>query len=186
MNRPEFQDFTKIARLNREVFVTEKIDGTNAQIVVSDDGTELWAASRNRYITPEDDNFGFAKWVYSNKEALLALGPGQHFGEWWGAGVGRKYNMKEKKWSLFNTDRWSSRIAEGPLATVKGLDVVPLLWKGVFCDMDAHGILTKLKTEGSVAAPGFMNPEGIVVWHSASGVYYKMTLDKNDAHKGAA
>lgn len=60
--------------------MSEKIDGTNAQIVISDDGTELWTASRNRYITPEDDNYGFAKWVAANRDELIKLGPGRHYG----------------------------------------------------------------------------------------------------------
>jgi hypothetical protein len=31
-----------------------------------------------------------------------------------------------------------------------------------------------------------MNPEGVVVYHSPSRNLYKMTLDKNDEHKGTA
>ena len=33
----EFKEFPKIARLNREVIVTEKIDGTNAAVIVTED-----------------------------------------------------------------------------------------------------------------------------------------------------
>jgi len=33
-----FQEFPKIPRLNREMIVTEKIDGTNGQIIITDDG----------------------------------------------------------------------------------------------------------------------------------------------------
>lgn len=39
-----FQPFPKIARWSREVIITEKIDGTNASVIVSDDGKELCAA----------------------------------------------------------------------------------------------------------------------------------------------
>lgn len=185
--RPEFQDFAKIARFNREVIVTEKIDGTNSSVVVSDDGTELWAASRNRYITPEADNFGFARWVHENRDALLTLGPGRHFGEWWGSGIQRRYGLTEKRWSLFNVARMASRIHGGdPLCGVRGIGVVPVLWRGLLCDLDARAILAGLAANGSVAAPGFMQPEGIVVFHTASGTLYKMTLDKNDEHKGNA
>lgn len=180
MERPEFREFDKITRLNRNVIVTEKIDGTNAHIVVSDDGSELWAASRNRYITPEDDNYGFAKWVARNREELLKLGPGRHFGEWWGAGIQRRYNAPDKRLWLFNTSRWR----ENALPTVEGLGVVPILWQGVLEDFQPRAILNKLAETGSVASPGFMQPEGIVVYMSASGHFYKMTLDKNDQHKG--
>ncbi len=55
----EFTAFPKIPRLNREIIVTEKIDGTNAQVVVTEDG-EVRAGSRSRWITPEADNFGYA------------------------------------------------------------------------------------------------------------------------------
>lgn len=176
--RPEFAGFNKISRLNREVWVTEKLDGTNAQIVVSDDGTTLWAGSRNKWITPEDDNAGFAKWVEANKEELLKLGPGQHFGEWWGAGIGRKYGLKEKRFSLFNTSRWGN-----PDTRPKCCGVVPVLWTGKLLEMDLRAILHKLSTEGSVAAPGFMNPEGVVLYHVAADALFKFTLDGNDESK---
>jgi len=79
----EFIEFPKMARLSRECFITEKIDGTNAQVHITDDG-EIYAGSRSRWITPQDDNFGFAKWVESNRDELIKLGVGSHFGEWWG------------------------------------------------------------------------------------------------------
>ncbi len=37
--------------------------------------------------------------------------------------------------------------------------------------------------DGSRAAPGFMNPEGIIIWHHAAGIYFKKTLDKDDEPK---
>lgn len=175
-----FIEFPKLYRFNREVLVTEKIDGTNAQIVIDLEGN-IKAGSRSRYITPEDDNFGFAKWVQANKDELVsALGPGQHFGEWWGSGIQRGYSLPkgEKRFSLFNTARWN---AETKPACCH---VVPVLWRGMLCDLDAKGVLAELATNGSLAAPGFMNPEGIVIFHTASGQSFKMTIDKNDAHKG--
>src|SRR5438105_574341 len=106
-----FKEFQKIPRLFREVVITEKIDGTNAQILIVETreapgaayfsgpkcrtcgdlfsdperdcpspsgsvpfadcgrgghmfdapGLALYAGSRNRFITPEKDNFGFAR-----------------------------------------------------------------------------------------------------------------------------
>src|SRR5438552_1079029 len=78
----EFNGFPKIPRLSRECVVTEKIDGTNAQILISECG-EVFPGSRSRWITKEDDNHGFAKWVYENSVELMRLGIGRHFGEWW-------------------------------------------------------------------------------------------------------
>ncbi len=173
-----FVAWPKIARLSREIIVTEKLDGTNAQIIISDDGTEIAAASRTRLITPEDDNFGFAGWVERNKEALLQLGPGRHYGEWWGNGIQRGYGLKEKRFSLFNTTRWVDSSVSGPW------DVVPVLYQGPFDLSRIDDCLEGLDAEGSVAAPGFMKPEGVVVFHTASKVMYKKTLDKNDGHKG--
>ena len=97
-----FEAFPKIARLSREIVITEKIDGTNAQIYITEDG-KIQAGSRNRIITPEQDNFGFARWVEENHEDLLLLGEGRHFGEWWGQGIQRRYNLEEKRFSLFNS-----------------------------------------------------------------------------------
>lgn len=175
-----FVEFPKISRYNRGIVITEKIDGTNAQVYVNDTGDRAFAGSRNRWITPEDDNFGFARWVRDNHDELLRLGPGSHFGEWWGAGIQRRYGLTEKRFSLFNTARWNAENA--PPACCH---TVPVLAQGLITEVDVREILHGLKTCGSVAAPGFMNPEGVVVYHVASRNLYKMTLDKNDEHKGA-
>lgn len=177
--RPEFTPFPSISRFNREVVVTEKIDGTNAQVVVSDDGTQLWAASRSKYVTPEDDNHGFARWVYENKTELLRLGPGSHFGEWWGRGVNKRHPNVEKTFSLFNTSRWND-----PETRPTCCSVVPVIWTGLMIDLDPGKLLNDLQTNGSVADPTCKNPEGIVIFHTPSRSLFKMTLDKNDAHKG--
>lgn len=96
----EFKSFSKITRfLDAKVTVTEKIDGTNALIAIS--GDEFKVGSRSRWITPEDDNYGFARWAYAHKEDLMALGDGYWFGEWWGSGIQRKYGMLVKVFSLF-------------------------------------------------------------------------------------
>ena len=177
----EFTAFPKIARLNREVVVTEKIDGTNAQVIVSDDGTELHAASRTKLITPETDNAGFARWVQENKEDLLTLGPGSHFGEWWGSGIQRKYGLVngEKRFSLFNTHRW------GPDETrPRCCHVVPVLWSGMFQDFHPDDMIAALVRDGSAAAPGFMNPEGIVIFHTAGNHLFKKTVLKDESPKG--
>lgn len=182
MSAPEFQAFARIPRLFRECVVTEKIDGTNALVYVGEDG-EVRAGSRSRWITPEDDNYGFAAWVKSNEEALRALGPGYHYGEWWGAGIQRRYGLKEKRFSLFNVGRWGVRgtnEADKPACC----DVVPVLARGAFDTEEIEIIAGRLQQDGSAAAPGFMQPEGIVVWHEAGRCLFKYTLD-GDGHKGA-
>lgn len=174
----DFTEFQKIPRLTRPMIVTEKIDGTNAQVLVTDEGKVL-AGSRSRFITPEDDNFGFAAWVRDHEKELLALGPGRHFGEWWGSGIQRGYGLKEKRFSLFNVSRW-----ESPIARPACCGCVPVLYQGMFSTEAVAEVLQRLKAEGSAAVPGFMKPEGVVIFHVAGNLMFKKTLEKDDEWKG--
>jgi hypothetical protein len=191
----EFQSFGKIARLKRDIVITEKIDGTNAQVAISlasdaqkaghlvgpfiacVDDYVICAGSRNRWITPENDNYGFAKWVKENTEELVHLGEGRHFGEWWGKGIQCGYNMDRKVFSLFNTKRWNAQNVPNCCS------VVPVLYEGIFDQTVIDLTLESLRVNGSVASPGFMKPEGIMIYHTASGTYFKYTLG-GDGHKG--
>jgi hypothetical protein len=176
----DFVEFPKIARLSREVVVTEKLDGTNAQVCITDDGT-IRAGSRNRWVTPDDDNYGFARWVVENADELRRLGPGQHFGEWWGQGIQRRYGLEEKRFSLFNVSRWDGENAVNRPACCH---VVPTLFRGVFDTGSIDICLDQLRLNGSVASPGFMQPEGVVIFHVASGHLYKKTIEKDEQPKG--
>lgn len=181
-NADGFVPFPKIPRFFRDVVVTEKIDGTNGSILVGDDGS-VRAASRNRILTPDKpDNFGFRAWVDAHSGDLVhILGPGHHFGEWMGKGIGRGYGLDERRFYLFNTSRW-----EGMTWEIDGqLRVVPVLYKGALDT--AHlifNLLPELEVGGSKAVPGFDKPEGIVVFHAAgSGTLFKYTFG-GDAMKG--
>jgi hypothetical protein len=118
-----FQKFPSLTRFSHGWSITEKIDGTNAQIIIDGcyaedeqyreraiaevNGLFVFAGSRTKLITPKDDNHGFAKYVEGNAEMLVTtLGEGRHYGEWWGSGIQRNYGLKEKRFSLFNTFRW--------------------------------------------------------------------------------
>lgn len=174
----EFQKFPKIPRLSRECIITEKIDGTNGCIYIGEDG-EFLVGSRKRWITPADDNHGFAKWAYEHRDELEeGLGFGTHYGEWWGQGIQRGYNLKEKRFSLFNTRRWTDDVR--PTCCY----VVPVLLSGIFSTHDVDVILDMLKNEGSVASPGFMKPEGIVVFHIAGNFMFKKTIEKDEGKDG--
>lgn len=175
---PEFNAFPKIARLTRECLITEKLDGTNAQVFVTECG-DVFAGSRNRWLTVDNDNHGFAAWVKQNKEDLLKLGQGRHFGEWWGLGIQRGYGLQEKRFSLFNVDRFTKNTEILPDCC----SVVPLLYRGPFSSVQVEQALQQLEWLGSSAAPGFMNPEGVIVYHVAAGVGFKKTLG-NDGRKG--
>lgn len=175
----EFQGFPKMARLMREAIISEKIDGTNAQVCIGDDGTVM-AGSRTRWITQSDDNFGFAAWVEAHRSELLMLGPGRHFGEWWGSGIQRGYGLNEKRFSMFNVQRWSAQ----ELPPCCG--VVPILYRGPFDTAAVDECIERLRQTGSVAAPGFMRPEGVVVFHTAGNIGFKRSIDKDEVPKAIA
>jgi hypothetical protein len=174
----EFQPFGKIPRLMREIVITEKIDGTNASVHIGEDGS-FQVASRTRWITPEDDNYGFAKWAFEHKDELMQLGPGAHFGEWWGLGIQRNYGLKEKRFSLFNVGRWNESNMPPSVC-----DVVPVLYSGVFSQDKINECLWTLQRDGSAASPGFKNAEGVIVYHVAAGQYFKQTIEKDEEWKG--
>ncbi len=195
----EFKPFPKIPRLSRDCVITEKIDGTNASITILDPKAPegippeamivtygiyqfaIVAGSRRRFITTGKDNAGFARWVLDNAEALvLELGYGTHFGEWWGAGIQRKYGLvnEDKRFSLFNTSRWAEDEQR------KLCHVVPTLYEGEFCTLNIEDVLYNLRDTGSMAAPGFMEPEGIVIFHKAGNLLFKKTIDGDESWKG--
>lgn len=194
----EFTEFPKIARLSRECVISEKIDGTNAQVCILESG-ELLVGSRSRWITPKDDNYGFAKWVQEHEQEILKLGVGKHFGEWWGSGCQRGYNLPkgEKRWSLFNAVRWCKageepkqipsadpRIVKFQEVAPSCCHIVPVLYRGIFNTDAVEKCIELLRDQGSFAAPGFMKPEGVVCFHTASNSGFKKTLEKDEAPKG--
>lgn len=180
----EFKSFDKIPRLSRECIVTEKIDGTNGQLYITED-FQFYVGSRNNWILSPDcpyatDPFGFAKWAKDNKDELIAkLGPGRHFGEWWGMGIQRKYGLQEKRFSLFNTSRWTDDAARPACC-----HVVPTLYRGLFDTIIIQDCVNMLARDGSRAAPGFMKPEGVVVFHFAANSFFKKTIERDEEPKG--
>lgn len=163
------------------------------------DGTRyiITAQSRKRIITPgkTTDNFGFAGWVYDNAADLVRiLGEGLHYGEWWGQGIQRGYGLETKKFSLFNTARWYDEGSDGTSMDFRAyesdlvdqIEAVPILYAGVFDQEQIEAVLKELKENGSFAAPGFMNPEGICIYHTQTKGVMKVTLDHNDAGKWEA
>lgn len=209
----DFIAFPKIPRLSRDIVVTEKIDGTNAQVNIRPsqpyedkdgvlriphgfeagidiqvnltDGIQafLRAGSRTRWITVQDDNYGFAQWVHENAHDLAKLGVGSHFGEWWGKGINRNYAQPYRNFSLFNIKRWLDHETR-PVCC----GVVPVLYEG---PLDEYSVMKGVKhalrdlcLNGSRAAPGFMQPEGIVVYHVAGNILFKKTLENDGEWKG--
>ena len=207
MNLPEFKEFPKIARLNRDIIVTEKIDGTNGLIYINEENN-IFAGSRTRWLDDHNDNFGFYHWVIENKEDLLQLGKGFHYGEWMGKGIQRGYRLNEKRFYLFNTLRWIDiyTLPEAARREYKDeyLDkirkeynndkleycpeccyVVPILYQGLFSQAMIENCLMTLKEKGSIAIPNYMNPEGVVIYHKVANMGFKVTIKNDEKPKGA-
>lgn len=165
----EFKPWEKIGRENPfKVTITEKIDGTNACIIIQD-GELLGCQSRKRLITPEDDNYGFAGWVERNKEELLSLGDGYHYGEWAGLGIQKNpHCLSKKEFFLFNTCRWNPNNPNLPNCCA----VVPILFQGVIepdtVDFMLYGLTERATSEE--------RPEGVVVYYHAFRKYTKHTI----------
>lgn len=159
----EFRPFPKIPRLERGLTITEKIDGTNAAIGITDDG-QMWCQSRNRIITPDDDNMGFARWVADNESTLLELlGPGVHYGEWCGPGIQKnRHQFPNKRFLLFNVDRWAhlDHLAD------EGLGIVPVLYVG-----DDPSRINYWFDQLPHERP--YRPEGLMIYLHGPGVYVK-------------
>lgn len=176
----DFKAWPKIQRLDKNtVTITEKIDGTNACVIVQD-GEVRGAQSRNRLITPDDDNMNFAKWVFENTEALSTLGDGYHYGEWAGPGIQKNpHDLPEKKFFLFNSFRWNKVFSENPLHPAKDtVGVVPELWVGDYDPNIVEDILHQLLTGRiGVGAGKQTNPEGIMLYFHAFGAYLKRHLE---------
>jgi hypothetical protein len=47
----------------------------------------------------------------------------------------------------------------------------------------AIGIMSMMKTSGSYASPGFMKPEGIVMFHGPSNTAFKKTFEYDEYGK---
>jgi len=207
----KFVDFKKIPRLSRDIIVTEKLDGSNGQIYIAKeeeltslddyffieehllarkDNLLMFAGSRNRWlqIGKQTDNMAFASWVKENAEELFQLGEGRHFGEWYGKGIQRGYGLEEKRFALFNVSKW---VAKDDFITIEKqqhapacCSVVPVMYEGPFDTTTINDVLDILKKNGSLAVHGYMNPEGICIYHTAAGQYFKKTIENDEKHKG--
>lgn len=174
---PEFVPYGKTARLFRDIIITEKIDGVNGLIKI--ENGEIYAGSRKQWLTARDHNWGFHTWVMQNKESLIRdLGEGEHHGEWYGQKIGRRYDLDHKRFALFNTVKWGKVTFE-----TENLGISAVLYQGIFDQNKINLAIDKLRSGGSVVAPGFMKPEGICVFHTHSNTVFKVTLENDRLHK---
>lgn len=192
----EFKEWPKIPRGGKgeTVTITEKIDGTNACVIVEETyrgPVVVGVQSRNQLLADADndemeleitsDNYGFAAWVKANQEELAKLGPGYHYGEWAGPGIQKNpHNLEKKTFFLFNSERWRDGRQERPA----GVECVPVLYEGaVIADIpEEHRIsanmidVTMDRLWNSAKEKGY-HPEGIVIWYHKTRRYEKVTFE---------
>lgn len=159
--------------LNGTVDLFYKIDGTNSQVFLKDDET-LGFGSRNREITPNDDNAGFAKAMTEDKElytellSFLRAHPSYTiYGEWLVPHTLKSYTQDSwKKFYVFDVldedtgeylpYREYSRI----LGDLKHLHLIPLM-----CELEdptPEQIQEKLQQTGAFLCAAGLG-EGIVI-----------------------
>lgn len=165
-----FKEWPKIPRYKGNyVTITEKMDGTNACVII-EDGKVIGCQSRSRIITPEDDNYGFANWVSRFQEELLGLGDGYHYGEWVGAGIQKNPHGFDKKYFyLFNSGRWTEE--SPPPSCCK---VVRVLYEGPLTLTTVEEVLGNLSVEAEFEG---YKPEGIIIYHHDTRTYSKATYN---------
>jgi len=229
----QFKSWGSTPRFHKGLHITEKINGTNAGVSVQgfsighhvdhpvpSDAVLVFgpgvgefnapeveylvrAQSRKRIITPQNDNFGFAKWVWDNADGLAnLLGYGYHYGEWYGEGIqANPLAVAGRRWALFNTWHWHGKGNLERLvdADIPGLTLVPVLHDeqrdGPADWMTIPKALELLQVHGSQAT-GFMTlpnsnkmdfyvegAEGIIVWQRDTRQRYKILLREDDKHK---
>lgn len=192
----KFVPWPKIWRDPLTMIITEKMDGTNGQIIIqrveepnnmpvtyTNDEYRILVGSRRRYIQPESvsgqkasDNYGFAAWVLENAEVLIeTLGIGQHFGEWCGPGIqGNPLKLEKKIFYLFNVNRWlPSLIIDPNWPSHIGLSVVPVLHEGPADEENIEKIMLYLKENSPES-------EGIVVYYPQANYMRKLTFKYSD------
>lgn len=208
-----FEKFPSLTRFSHGWTITEKLDGSNGQILVLDrrdpkagaisglgmgDDWEpderalavvgdyvIFAGSRKRLLTADKqgDHFGFAKFVQERAEEIVAK-LGE--GRHFGEWVGKGVNKRH-----YNLDEKRFVLFNAPrwehADRPDRIDTVPILGSGYIDNPNAAaiGAMAMLKEFGSVYAKGFMNPEGVVMHHGPSNTTFKKTFDYDEAGKWA-
>src|SRR5690606_32184658 len=121
------------------VIITEKLDGTNACVVIKD-GNLMGCQSRNRIITPDSDNYGFATWA--DTVDWSGMPDGYHYGEWYGEGIQKNPNCIEgKRFALFKVEWYTG------LLLPEGVELVPVLYSGQLNETVIQETFCRLKED---------------------------------------
>ena len=173
MEGVEFTPWPKINRLkSMAVTVTYKVDGTNAAVHIRD-GKLVACQSRNKFITPEQDNMGFANWAYSNADVLSHLGDGIHFGEWACPNIQKNpHKLEKKKFFLFNAHRYEDLMEDEDrrkILIAADIEVVPVLYNGEYDE----AVIRDIMTHHAEIDEGF---EGVIIYFHDFRTYMKRTV----------
>ena len=168
----DFEAWPKIPReVLGDVMITEKMDGTNACVIIQD-GEIVGVQSRKRMLNlgKDSDNYGFAQHVFDNQEKFLALGEGRHYGEWAGLGIqGTPHCIPDKRFFLFNARRWGAHNTPP-----EGIYVVALLYQGQYSASLVDTVMNTLKT--SSESQGY-KAEGCIVFFPRINAMEKHTFE---------
>ena len=182
----DFKEFPKIEKLTSvNMLITLKIHGTNASIAIYDETQEdgsivrkLKTGSRTKWVTPDNDNYGFARFVQERKDEFIEkLGLGVHYGEFYGLGINSGEGMKTKQLALFDVNRYNNK-ETGIQSLPPQVITVPVLYQGPFSLEKIEEMMAELKEKGSPLVPGFMRPEGVVV--TILGKRFKKVFDAEE------
>lgn len=178
----EFAPWPKIGRIGDsiQVQITEKIDGTNACIVV--EGGEIVACqSRKKFIVPGDDNAGFAGWAYKNRHVLAeVLGDGHHYGEWAGPAIQKNpMNLSKKKFFLFDPRRYDFQWEDRLDLVLDGgnLGKVPVLYEGAYFSELTERVMFDLAVNSRLRG---YEAEGIITWWAPFRTMTKTTFKHSE------
>ena len=168
----EFVAWPKIPRaVLGTIVITEKLDGTNACVIVQDNEI-VGVQSRKRMLNvgKDTDNYGFAQHVFDNQEKFLELGEGSHYGEWTGLGIqGNPHCLPEKRFFLFNTRRWGEHNPPP-----EGIYVVDVLYQGEYSHEVVDATMNSLLESSKEAG---YKPEGCVVYFPKLEAMEKHTFE---------
>jgi len=173
----EFRKYQHIGRLGTSetegildgmVWVFPKIDGTNSQLWMSEDGM-LHGGSRNRELSLMDDNAGFFNWAVGDKAVhnFFLFNPDlKLFGEWLCPHTLRTYREDAwRKFYIFDVVRFDEGYLSydeyQPLIELYGLDYIPPICK--VANPTIERIQSQLERNSYLIQDGKGIGEGIIV-----------------------
>lgn len=154
--------FAEAFKVGEHITITEKIDGANASIAVSEDG-KLIAFSRRNELTPENTLQGFYDYVQSLDPTMISCVLGSRyifFGEWLVKHTIKYPQEKMKQFYVF--DVWDTEVEQyipweqtKQMAEFCGLKMVPVFYDGPFISWEhVYSFVGKTEMGGEPTGEG--------------------------------